>query len=66
MPESKPGKPQFTIPPPIERLLPNMQLVDTGPLIYALMQLNRIPTEDIELVISYLNPSDEEAETTDS
>ncbi len=65
MPESKPGKPQFTIPPHIERLLPNMQLVNTGPLIYALMQLNRIPAEDIELLISYLNPSDEEAETTD-
>jgi NACalpha-BTF3-like transcription factor len=42
-----------------------MQLVDTGPLIYALMQLNRIPAEDIELVMSYLNPSDEEAETID-
>jgi hypothetical protein len=63
MPESKPGKPQFTIPARIERLLPNMQLVNTGPLIYALMALNRIPSEDIELLISYLDPGDEEAET---
>jgi hypothetical protein len=65
MPESSAGKPQFTIPPHIERLLPNMQLVNTGPLIYSLMALNRIPSEDIELVISYLAPGDEEADTVD-
>jgi hypothetical protein len=64
-PESEPGKPQFTIPPPIERRLPNMQLVNTGPLIYALMQLNRIPAGDIDLLISYLSPSGKEAETAD-
>jgi hypothetical protein len=63
--ENDPRETQFSIPQHIERLLPNMQLVNTGPLIYALMQLNRIPADDIELLISYLDPSDEEAETTD-
>ena len=62
--EKKPGGPQFTIPPRINRLLPDMQLVNTGPLIYALMQLNRVPAEDIELMIYLLEP-DEQTEATD-
>jgi hypothetical protein len=65
IPKVEPGKPQFTITPPINRFLPEMQLVNTGPLIYSLMQLNRTPADDIELLISYLDPSDGEAETTD-
>jgi hypothetical protein len=59
VPEKKPGGPQFTIPPRINRLLPDMQLVNTGTLIYALMQLNRIPAKDIDLMIYLLQPSDE-------
>jgi hypothetical protein len=61
MPENKTDGPQFTPVPRINRLLPEMQLVNTGPLIYSLMGLNNIPAEDIELLISYLDPSDEQA-----
>ena len=57
VPKDKPGKCQFTVPLPIDRLLPNMQLVNSGPLIYSLMQLNLIPAEDIELLIPTLNPT---------
>jgi hypothetical protein len=59
VPENKPDGPQFAPAPHISRFLPDMQLTNTAPLIYPLMQLNRISAEDIESMIHLLEPPDE-------
>jgi hypothetical protein len=55
---SKDGS-QIRIPAHINLYLPDMQLINVGALLFPLMQLNRIPDHDIELMIELLQPSDD-------